>query len=105
MFTSPIQSKVASKDCHHKSNSVNKWWVMDSTATKTLLVPSSILRSCSGILIKYRLSNLNLQSLSSVLNLTQWLIPVLSGSSPNKLINADCRADAVFLKARCIAGY
>ncbi len=105
MFTSPIQSNVASKDCHQESNRVNQWWLMGIAATKTLSVPSSILRSCSGIIAKSRHSNLTLQSLQFMLSSVLGFISALSGSSSNKLINADCRAVAVFFKARCIAGY
>ena len=105
MFTSPIQNNAASNNCHQESNSVNQCWVMDSTAYKTLPAPSSILRSCSGIIVKSRRSNLILQSLKFMLNSVLGFISAQSGSSSNKLINADCRAVAVFLKARCIAGY
>jgi len=105
MFTSSIQSKVASKDCHQESNGVNQWWGMDSAAVKTLSVSSSILRSCSGIIVKTRRSNLILQSLQFMLNSILGFISAQSGSSSNKLINADCRSDVFFLKARCTAGY
>ncbi len=105
MLSSPIQNNEASKYCHQELSRVSQWWFMDSSSCKTLAAPSSILRSCGGFTTKHQRSNLNLQSLSSVLNLTQWLIPTASGSSPNKSINADSRSDGVFLKARCIAGY
>jgi len=105
MFTSPIQSNAASKDCHQESNSVNQWWVMDSAVYKTLSVPSSILRSCSGIIIKFKRNNIVLQSLQFVLNSVLGFISSQSGSSSNKLINADCQLDAVFLIPRCAAGY
>ena len=105
MFTSAIQSNVASGDCHQVSTRVSQWWVMDSAATKTLSVPSSILRNCSGTLVKSRRRNLTLQSLQFMLNSVLGFISALSGSSSNKLINADCQTVAVFLKARCTAGY
>jgi len=105
MLSSSIQNSEASKYCHQELSRVNQWWFMDSASCKILAAPSSILRNCGGITTKLQRSNLNLQSLSSVLNLMLWLASDLSGSSPNKSINADCRADAVFLKARCIAGY
>jgi len=105
MFTSSIQSNVVSNDCHQESNGVNQWWGMDIASCKTPSAPSSILRRCSGIIVKSRRSSLILQSLQFMLNCVLGFISARSGSCSNKLINADCQRDAVFLKARCAAGY
>ena len=105
MLLSVDQNTAASKHCHQKSSSVNHWWVMNSLSCKTPETPSSILRTCSGIIIKFGRINLNLQSLQFVLNLSPGFTSISPGASPNKSINADCQSDAVFLIARCAAGY
>ena len=105
MLSSSTKNNVASKDCHEESSRANHWWFMDNMVLKTLSTSFLIHRTHCDINIKSRCNNLHLQSLKSVLNLTQWFTSAQSGASPNKLINADCRSDVFFLIARCAAGY
>jgi len=87
------------------SSTVNQWWFMDSTATKTLSQLFLIHRSCFVLNNKTRRNNINCQNLKTVLNSNQWLSSVLSGVSTNKAINVDCQATPFFLPVRCAASY
>ncbi len=101
----PIQKTVIFNYFHQEASSVNHWWVMDNAAIKILSYSFLIHCACIGINLKSRRNNFSLQSLYSVLNLTQRFSSALSGLCSNKLINADCQTVVVFLKARCAAGY
>jgi len=69
------------------SSTVNQWWFMDSTATKTLSQLFLIHRNCFVVNNKTRRNNLNCQSLKTVLNSNQWLSSALSGVSTNKSLH------------------
>jgi len=86
MLLSPDQNKDTSKNCHQESGMVNKWWVIDCSVLKTLSTLFLIHRWCSAINIKLWLSNINLQSVKTVLSLTNWYSSVLSGACPNNAL-------------------
>ena len=100
-----IKKTVSFNGFRQEASRVKYWRVMDNAALKTLFYLFLIIRNCSDINIKLKRNNLNLQSLYSVLNLTQQFTSARQGLYSNKSINADCQTVVVCLKARCAAGY
>ena len=79
---------------------------MDSTAPTTLSGFLSIHRNSSGAIINLNDQYPGFQKLRNMVMLCkQSLCVQLLASGSNKSINADCQTVAVFLKARCAAGY
>ena len=87
MPSSPTKYSEAIINCHQESSTVNHWWVINNSVTKTLSQLFLIHRYWSAINIKLWLSNINLQSLQTVLNLNNGLSSALSGVSTNKSLN------------------
>ena len=105
MFLSSIQSNDASNYCHQESISVSHWWVMNSTSLKKLSELFLIHRCSNNSNINQLRVNSDLHKRKTMLNSIKWFTSARSGASPNKSINADCQTVAVFLIARCTAGY
>ncbi len=105
MLSSSNQNNESAQYFHQGLNSVNHWWVINYVAYKTLATLFLILRSCSGFPNKIQHNNFYRQSFQCVLHSIKGLFSAASGSSPNKSINVDCRADVFLLPARCAASY
>jgi len=71
------------------STIVIQWWFINNMVCKTFSLQYLNHRNSYCVNNKVRCNNINLQSVKSVLNSTQWLSSVLSGVSTNKAFKRD----------------